>query len=93
MISDYSFFGVNYDTVPLAPPEAMQFDQTLKQLLQRIHCANGVFGPVYMSKIDLSNGFYRLWLRPEDTVKLAVLFLSRQGEAPLVGIPLTNPMG
>ena len=60
MISNYSFFGVNDDTVPLAPTEAMQFDQTLKRLLQRIHCANDVFGPVYISKIDLSESFYCL---------------------------------
>ena len=32
IISDYSFFGVNDDTVLLAPPEAIQFGQTLKQL-------------------------------------------------------------
>ena len=93
MISDYSFFGVNDDTVPLAPPEAMQFGQTLKRLLQRIHRANDIFGPVYMSKIDISDGFYRLWLRPEDILKLAMLFLSRQGEAPPVRIPLTDPLG
>ena len=93
MISDYSFFGVNDDTVPPAPSEAMKFGQTLKRLLQRIHRANDVFGPVHMSKINLSDGFYRLWLRLEDTLKLVVLFLSRPGEAPLVRIPLTNPMG
>ena len=92
MISDYSFFGVNDDTVPLAPPETMQFGQTLKQLLQRIHHANDVFGPVYMSKIDFSDGFYWLWLQPEDMLKLAVLFPSRPGEVPLTGILLTNPM-
>ena len=92
MILDHSFFGVNGNTIPLAPPEAMQFGQTLKRLLQRIYCANDVFSPVYMSKIDLFNGFYRLWLQPEDTLKLAVLFPSRPGEAPLVGIPLTKPM-
>ena len=93
MIPDYSFFGVNEDTVPIAPPQAMQFSQTLKWLLQRIHRANDVIGSVYMSKIDLSGGFYRLWLRPENTLKLAVLFPSHQSEVPLVGIPLTNPMG
>ena len=86
MISDYSFYGVNDDTVPLAPPEAMQFGQTLKRILQRIHRANDVFGPVYMFKIDLSDGFYPLWLRLEDTLKLVVLFLSRRGEAFLVQI-------
>ena len=78
MISDYSFFGVNDDTVPLAPPEAMQFGQTFRRLLQRItNHANEQFGPVYMTKIDLSDDFYRLWLlRPEDTLKLTVLFSS-----------------
>ena len=61
LFSDYSFFGVNDDTVPLALPEAMQFGQTLKRLLQRIHRANDIFGPVYMSRINLSDGFYWLW--------------------------------
>ena len=56
MISDYSFFGVNEETVPLAPPEAMQFGQTLKRLVQCIHHANDTFGPVYMSKIDHGYG-------------------------------------
>ena len=84
MISDYSLFGVNDDTVPLAPPEAMQFGHTLKRFLQHIHPANDVFGPLYMSKIDFSDGFYWLWLQPEDTLKIAVLFLSHSGEAPLV---------
>ena len=84
MILDYSFFGFNEDTVPLAPPKAMQFGQTLKRLLERIHRTNNQFGSVYMSKIDLSDGFYQLWLWLEDTLKLAVLFLSRPGEDPLV---------
>ncbi|VEU39857.1 unnamed protein product, partial [Pseudo-nitzschia multistriata] len=93
MISDYSYFGVNAETAPLAPAEAMQFGRALKRLLQRIHSANSRFGPVYLSKIDLSDGFYRLWVKPEDTLSLAVLFPKREGEQPLVGIPLTNPMG
>ncbi|VEU33676.1 unnamed protein product [Pseudo-nitzschia multistriata] len=93
MISDYSYFGVNKATVSEAPVEAMQFGRALKRLLQRIHRANDRFGPVYMSKIDLSDGFYRLWVKPEDTICLAVLFPTREGEEPLIGVPLTNPMG
>jgi hypothetical protein len=93
MISDYSFFDVNQETLKLAPDEAMQFGRTLWRLLYRIHHANDKFGPVFLSKVDLSDGFYRLWLRPEDTVHLAALFPSRPGEPKLVGIPLTNPMG
>ena len=93
MISDYSFFDVNQETLKLAPDEAMQFGRTLWRLLYRIHHANDKFGPVFLSKVDLSDGFYRLWLRPEDTIHLAALFPSRPGEPKLVGIPLTNPMG
>ena len=93
MISDYSYFDVNADTFNIAPAEAMQFGRTLSRLLYRIHHSNSQFGPVYMSKVDLSDGFYRLWLRPEDTHRLAVLFPSRENEPALVGIPLTDPMG
>ena len=60
MISDYSFFGVNDETLPVASKEAMQFGRTLHRLLQKIHYANERFGPVYLSKLDLSDGFYRL---------------------------------
>lgn len=93
MISDYSFYGVNLETLKLAPAEAMQFGRTLKRLLTKIHHANDHFGPVHLSKIDLSDGFYRLWLRADDTAHLAVVFPTRPGEPPLIGIPLTNPMG
>ena len=93
MISDYSYFDVNQDTLNIAPTEAMQFGRTLQRLLYRIHHANERFGTVYMSKVDLSDGFYRLWLRPEDTHRLGALFPSRVGEPKLIGIPLTNPMG
>ena len=93
MISDYSYFDVNQQTFNIAPTEAMQFGRTLWRLLFRIHNANNHFGLVYMSKVDLSDGFYRLWLRPEDTHRLAVLFPSRPNKPDLIGIPLTNPMG
>ena len=93
MILDYSYFDVNADTFIIAPSEAMQFGQTLWKLLYRIHHANSNFGPVYMSKFDLLDGFYQLWVRPEDTHRLAVLFPSRKNEPALVGIPLTNQMG
>ena len=67
MISDYSYFDVNQETLNLGPSDAMQFGRTLWRLLYRIHRANSRFGPVYLSKVDISDGFYRLFLRPEDT--------------------------
>ena len=59
MISDYSYFDVNRDTLNIAPGEAMQFGRALWRLLYRIHHANDIFGPVFMSKIDLSDGFIK----------------------------------
>ena len=92
-ICDYSFFDVNDDTLATAPAEAMQFGKALVRILQRIRQANPRFGPVRMSKIDIANGFYRIWVKAGDIPKLAVLFPSRAGEEDLVALPMTLPMG
>lgn len=93
LIVDLSFWGVNEHTVSAAPSEAMQFGRALDRLLYRIRHANPRFGPVYLSKIDISDGFYRIQLRPEDALSLAVLLPSMAGEPPMVAIPLSLPMG
>ena len=92
-ISDYSYFGVNEDTAALAPQEAMQFGRALYRLLQKVHDSNPRLGAVRMAKVDIADGFYRIGLRAKDALKLAVLFPTRGGEEPLVGVPLTLPMG
>ena len=71
----------------------MQFGHALQRILRMIHSANPRYGPVYLSKVDIADGFYRLGLRPSDAVKLAVPFPTRDGEEALVGIPLALPMG
>jgi hypothetical protein len=48
---------------------------------------------VYLSKIDIADGFYRIWVRASDVPKLGVLFPSADGEEYLVGFPLPPPMG
>lgn len=73
LIVDLSFYGVNMDTVKLAPHEAMQFGRALDRLLFRIRHADPRHGPVYMNKIDISDGFYRVWLAANSTPKLAVI--------------------
>ena len=92
-ISDYTFFDVNADTAPLAPKEAMQFGRALHRILQKILQANPRFGPVYLSKIDISDGFYRVWLLPRDIPNLGVLFPQGEEPVPLIGFPLALPMG
>ncbi len=58
--SDYSFSGVNSETLPLAALDSMQFGHALDRILREILLADPAMGPVQMLKIDLSDGFYRL---------------------------------
>jgi hypothetical protein len=90
-ICDYSFFFVNLDTIPLAPQESMQFGRALRWVLQQVSDADPRLGPVHLSKIDIADGFYRIWIKAEDVPKLGVMSPS-EGE-PLVPPPLVLPMG
>ena len=94
IIVDYTYSGVNAATDKQAHPEAMQFGGTLKRILHKIHSAHPKYGPVYMLKIDLSDGFYRVPLRATDVPRLGVV-LPRAPDATndLIALPLTLPMG
>ena len=92
-ICDYSFYDVNEETLPLAALEAMQFGHALERILRHILLANPHAGPVYLMKVDLSDGFYRIGLNPDDVPKLGVVFPTLPGQQPLVALPLVLPMG
>lgn len=64
IIVDLSFYGINDQTVELAPKESMQFGRALERVLYDVHHANARFGPVHLGKVDLADGFYRIWLNP-----------------------------
>jgi hypothetical protein len=93
LIVDYTFSEVNQDTDKKAPREAMQFGRALDRVLRAILTADPRHGPVYMLKIDLSDGFYRIPVRPEDVQKLGVAFPTKPGEPYLVAFPCSLPMG
>ena len=93
IIVDYSFYGLNAETTKLARPEAMQFGGTLERVLRKILQADPQHGPVYMLKVDLSDGFYRVQLKPEDVPRLGVALPTAKGEEPRVALPLVLPMG
>ena len=78
-IVDYSFYGVNADTLDLAAREAMQFGHALDRILREILLANPDDGPVQLMKVDLSDGFYRIDLCVDDIPKLGVLFPTAPG--------------
>ena len=92
-IVDYTFFGVNDETIPLTAPESMQFGKALHRIIQAIVRADPRHGPVHIIKVDVADGFYRIHLAPCDIPTLGVtLPFSHEGE-PLIAFPLTLPMG
>ena len=93
IIVDYSFSIVNQEADRGAPSEAMQFGRALNRVLHRIATADLAEGPVYLSKLDLSDCFYRVPLRDSDIPMLGVAFPVAPGEPSLVALPLVLPMG
>ena len=87
-IVDYSCYDVNADTLPIAPSEAMRFGHALDRLLHEILLADPTLGPIYILKLDISDGFYRINLAIEDIPRLGVVFPVADGEEPLVAFPL-----
>ena len=84
-ICDLTFFGVNDATQPAAAVESMQFGYALERLLRHIVLSNPAYGPVRLAKVDLSDGFYRVYVRPADVSKLGMLFPSLPQEDPFSG--------
>ena len=93
VIVDYTFSQVNHHTARIAPTEAMQFGHALDRLLMKIHYANPSYGPVYLSKTDLADGFYRIPLASDSIPALAVAFPHTSPEPAIVALPLALPMG
>ena len=93
LIVDYTFSNVNQEIVPLAPREAMQFGRTLQRIMHTIVHADPRYGPVHMSKIDIADGFYRVWVQLTDIPTLGVALPVAPGSTPLVAFPLALPMG
>jgi hypothetical protein len=93
-IVDYSFSGINQETCPIAPTEAMQFGTALQRVIETIVNTNPRFGPVHLCKVDIADGFYRVDLRPADVPKMGVIIPSSTiADEPLIAFPLVLPMG
>ncbi len=92
-IMDYTFNNVNADALPCAPQSSMQFGTALQRILQRIAYANKTFGPPLLAKIDLADGYYRVPLSAHAALNLAVCLPPDGLTEPMLGIPLSLPMG
>jgi hypothetical protein len=92
-IYDSSFFLVNLDKLPLAASESMQFGRALWHILQQISNADPRLGLVHLSKIDIADGFYRIWINADSVPKLRIVFPGSPGDDPLIVFALVLPMG
>lgn len=61
IVVDYTFHGVNDATADVAC-NSMQLGLALQRILQRIYDSDPANGPGYMIKVDISDGFYRVWV-------------------------------
>jgi hypothetical protein len=93
LINDLSFYDINQKTICMAPTDAMQFGRALERVLHKIKNADPRHGPVYLCKIDIADGFYRVDLEGASAPTLAVILPYKDGDEPLVAIPLSLPMG
>jgi len=92
-IVDYTYSGINGETVPLTEHLPLQFGRALHRLLGRIVRCNPSLGPVYIIKLDIADGFYRIHLAPRHIPLLGVAFPTPASDQPLVAFPLALPMG
>ena len=93
LLVDHTWFGVNDATQEYPAKEVMQFGHALPRVLHRVHHSNPSFGPVYLAKFDISDGFYRMATIPKQAPNLAVILPPYDGEPQLVAIPLVCTMG
>ena len=94
IIVDYTFCGINEDTLPSAPAEAMQFGRAFERMLHKIRRANRHYGPTYMIKVDIADGFYhRLFISASSVATLGVVFPQHSDEEMLIAFPFILPMG
>ena len=90
LIYDYTFSGLHDAVARLALQEAIQFGTAFKRLLGQILTADPAYGPVFLSKIDLSDAYMCVWVRPEDLLRLTfVVVLHSSYLDPLIGFHLS----
>ena len=93
LLCDHSWYPVNDTTLTHAPLEAMQFGGALPRVLRAVRHANPRYGPTRLAKHDIKDGFYRMFLRARDCLRLGIVLPRYADEEPLVAIPMSCTMG
>ena len=91
-LGDYSYFKTNAETLPAACLSLTKYSHALDRLLHETVFADPTLGPLYILKAYMSDGFYRVGIRPDDAPNLGLIFPSGADEESMVAIPLTLPL-
>jgi hypothetical protein len=92
-IMDYTYNGVNAATLDVALTHAMKFGSSLQCILQQLAYRNLAYELPLMAKINLADGYNRIPLSPSAALELAVILPPDGSQEPLIGLPLSLPMG
>ena len=72
----------------------MRFVKSLYRVIYCILTASLKLGPTFLNKVDLADGYMRIWVRLEDIPSVAFLVpKATPNEEQLVGFHLSIPMG
>ena len=66
LIYDFSWIVLNKEVIHVAPKETISFGKALYRLIDCIILTPMKIGPDFLSKVDLSNAYMRIWVHPED---------------------------
>jgi len=93
-IDNTVFASVNSSTRSRAHPKSMQqLSRVLPRVIYNVAMPPIEFGPIYMAKWDLKDGFWRLAVSQQDAWHFCHLLPSLPGEPPMVVIPTSLQMG
>ena len=91
-ITDLTFWGVNKTTFDLTHKKAMQFGWALRHILFQIYWLNLRWGPVYLAKVDISDGFYNICVNANGSKNFGIVLPLAPGQEPLILFFLGLPM-
>jgi hypothetical protein len=81
------------ETIPLVPAKSMQFGHPLWFIISTVHHADPRLVPIFQSKVNIADGFYRIWVNVNEVPNLGVVVPTEKGHPQVIGFPLVLPMG
>ena len=69
----FSYSNLKPKKLPIAALSVMQYGQALDRLIMEVVISNPALGPIHVLKVDVSDRFYHIGLRPTYATKLGLV--------------------